>query len=212
MSQDWTSEFVKVTSCQKCGGPTCPKILRDDIENVPQPGFIGTHYFEKRILLVGQNPAVPRESMATADRRYTAALRAVRDNRSPESWSALQAVLMEFVPSWRVQQKYFPLAEAGLALEDIAYCNLVRCRTYANAKPSFSMLSACSIHFIHWLDMLKPRLVVFIGKWSHDKGAKFVEERHIPFDFMNRLRNLSSQKRQENRSRVTALICATTNE
>ncbi|MGH8598378.1 MAG: uracil-DNA glycosylase family protein [Gammaproteobacteria bacterium] len=194
-------------TCERCSQPTCTKILRDIDENVPQPGFIGARFRQERVLLVGQNPAVPGPKRADKDRTYTAALRRVRDHPSIENWTKLQAVLLEFVPDWPIQRDYFPLEESGLTLPEIAYCNIVRCRTEGNAQPSKNMTSECAdIHFARWLDLLEPRAIVFIGKWAHDQGSRYAQERQIPYDFMNRDRSLSDVKRMENRKRVATFV------
>ena len=134
--------FASVIKCQEC--PARGPLLRDAGENVPQPGFVGSNYREKRVLLVGQNPGVPSPALAAADVVYTAALRRVRATPTEESYADLQATLRAFVPTWPVHGRYFPLAEAGLSLDDIAYCNVVRCRTLANAKPTTSVASTCA--------------------------------------------------------------------
>src|SRR5205823_2298444 len=156
---------------------------RDTGENVPQPGFVGADYLRKRVLLVGQNPGFPNATLIDRDLIYTGALRRVRDDGSPENWAKLQEVLLEFVPDWPVQRNYFPLEESGLALTEIAYCNIVRCRTLGDAKPSAKMQSECADnHFARWLDLLEPRAIVFIGKWAHDRGSPYARERQIPHD------------------------------
>jgi hypothetical protein len=181
--------------------------LRDSDENVPQPGFVGTDYVRKRILLVGQNPGIPNAALVNRDRIYTAALRRLRDDGSQESWVKLQEVLREFVPDWPLQRNYFPLEETDLTLSEIAYCNIVRCRTVANTRPSSNMKSECADnHFAHWLDLLEPRAIVFLGKWAYDRGSPYAIARQIPHDFMNRHRSLSSFERHENRERVVAFI------
>jgi uracil-DNA glycosylase len=101
------------------------------------------------------------------------------------------------------------LEESGLTLEEIAYCNIVRCRTIGNAQPSARMAKECaSVHFARWLDLLEPRAIVFIGMWAQDIGATYALARRIPFDFMNRHRSLPSADRVENRERVAAFIQA----
>jgi hypothetical protein len=206
---NWAADFAKIVSCTQCTKITCKKLLRDNQENVPQPGFIGSQYSEKRILLVGQNPGIPPARMAFDDRKYTAALRHVRDQASIESLNQLQEILRRFVPSWPVHGNYFPLQESGLTLDEISYCNIARCRTEDNAPPSTRMTAECTkTHFARWLDLLEPRAIVFIGKWAHDRGAQYGHERQIPCDFMNRERSLSSQARIENRQRVAAFVRA----
>ena len=206
---NWAAEFAQVISCSRCDKITCKKILRDSEENVPQPGFIGTRFSEKRILLVGQNPGFPNAELAPKDRIYTEALRRVRDQPSTESFGQLQTVLQKFVPDWPVCGNYFPLEDSGLELDEIAYCNVARCRTEGNARPSKTMAAECiKNHFCRWLELLRPRAVIFIGKWAHERGAQFVSERQIPCDFMNRQRSLSSEARSENRQRVAAFVRA----
>jgi hypothetical protein len=206
---DWVTEFARVISCSKCDPAICPKMVRDNGENVPQPGFIGSRFAEKRVLLVGQNPGNPNDRLLYRDRRYTGVLRNLRDNASIENWTRLESVLSEFVPEWPVQRNYFPLQESGLNLDEIAYCNIVRCRTVANSKPSKSMVSECTVnHFERWLTLLRPRVVVFIGKWAFDCGARFANQQRIPCTFMNRKRSLSAMAREENRQQVAAFIRA----
>ena len=204
---NWAAEFAQIISCTRCTTVTCKKILRDSQENIPQPGFIGPRFAERRVLLVGQNPGVATSKSASDDRQYTAALRAVRDNPSSESLKQLQETLRRFVPTWPVHGSYFPLQESGLTLNEIAYCNITRCRTEGNAKPSRYMADECAeAHFKRWLDLLRPRVVVFIGKWAYDQGAALVHDRQIPCDYMNRWRSLPSEARVENRRRIAALI------
>ena len=76
--------------------------------------------------------------------------------------------------------------------------------------PGNSMTANCmSEHFERWLQLLNPRVVVFIGKWAHDRGAAAVARLGIPFEFMNRQRSLSSAERVANRERVVVLVRAT---
>jgi hypothetical protein len=120
-------------------------LLRDEGENIPQPGYVGIRYWTKRVLLVGQNPAVPPEPLAAEDRPYTNALRTVRNAPTPESYDQLHSILRDFIPRWPVHGSYFPLTECGLDLDEIAYCNLVRCRTVSNRTPPAQVATACTL-------------------------------------------------------------------
>ena len=206
IGSDWPIAFAKVIACTACSSADDQYLLRDTQENVPQPGYVGPNYEARRVLLVGQNPGVPGR-LAEADRRYTQALRLLRDSPNAESYAALARTLKAFVPMWPVSGSYFPLAECGLALEDIAYTNIVRCRTQANRAPKPRLTQNCiTNHFAKWLDILQPRVVVFIGKWASDQASWLVGQRGVPHAFMNRQRSLSSVARIENRQSVVALV------
>lgn len=209
MRNSWHSEFSRVIGCNRCSINTDRNLLRDDAENVPQPGWIGKHYGQKRVLLIGQNPGTPK-SLAQADLPYTTALRHLRDIDSPEVYEKLVFVLRGFIPKWPVHGTYFPLTECSLTLDDIAYFNLVRCRTLGDKSPGNGLVENCiSAHFIPWLQALKPRVVIFIGKWAADRGGPLVAAQGIPFGFMNRQRSLSSNERIANRNLVIKLVLET---
>ncbi|MDQ2774522.1 MAG: hypothetical protein M3Y57_06290 [Acidobacteriota bacterium] len=120
-------------------------------------------------------------------------------------------MLRSFIPMWPVHGGYFPLAECGLDLDEIAYCNLVRCRTVENRTPAQQVAKNCTAtHLERWLDLLQPAVVVFIGKWAHDRARPRVESRRIPLAFMNRQRSLSIEGRAQNRKAVVELVRSAT--
>lgn len=204
---NWPVEFSEIISCDRCVKLIFRNILRDGIKNVPQSGFIGKRYHEKKILLVRQNPGVSNCNLAVKDRVYTAALRRVHDDMSDESFTHLLEVLENFIPSWPVHGNYLPLQEPGLALDQIAYFNLVRCRTEKNSPPSMPMASECANkHFTRWLDSLIASAMVFMGKWACDRG----NDRGIPNNFMNRHRSRLTSERVENRLEMVSLIQSNT--
>lgn len=206
---DWAAEFARVISCTACTSIHCPKLLRDASENVPQPGYIGPNFCNRRVLLVGQNPGTPKR-LDAEDMPYTSALRTLRDCPTDETFESLCVLLDSFIPRWPVHNNYFPLEESGLGLKDIAYLNVVRCRTFRDTKPNVVQISNClNLHFGRWLDYLMPKVVVFIGKWAADQAANVVSSRGIPYAFMNRQRSLSSESRLVNRQSVIKLVQST---
>lgn len=200
------NEFSNIIACDRCTVVTSPRILRDNIENVPQPGFVGANYNYKRIVLAGQNPGVCPPRFAQRDAIYTGALRAVRDAPNVQTMRDLNQVLLNFVPEWPVHGSYFPLSECGLTLNDIAYFNVVRCRTQGNSAPGKHVIDNCLSHFRNWVETLQPHVVIFIGKWAFDKAGHIPSQLGIPCDFMNRERSLSNAARADNRNRVVSLV------
>lgn len=213
----WSLEFQKIIACSQCSTLTCKNLLRDSEENIPQPGFVGKDFEAKRVLLVGQNPAITKSDWAlSADRPYTAALRKLRDSPTEDSLRSLLSTARDFMPSWRVHQDYFPLLECGLTLDQLAYTNVVRCRTarlnpkklkLEDTPPNRRVAEQCTgLHFTRWVDALNPRVIIFIGKYACYHGRSVAIERKIPFDFLNRERSRSSDLRNADRVRVANLV------
>lgn len=202
----WHSEFARVVACTRCSVATDRNLLRDAVENVPQPGYVGSGYPSAGVLLVGQNPGTPK-TLAMQDLPYTSALRALRDEPIPGRYAQLTAVLRGFIPKWPIHGNYFPLTSCGLTLEDIAYCNIVRCRTSGDRAPNDALVEQCTTdHFARWLDILSPKVVVFIGKWASARGASMVAARSIPHAYINRQRSLVASERATNREGVVSLV------
>lgn len=201
--------FAGVIGCERCVVAREAKILHDRRFHVPQPGYIGRNFANARLLLVGQNPGVSSERFREQDQAYANALNAVADDPSDASMASLQSLLEEIIPTWPVSGSYFPLQGCGLRLQDIAYVNLVRCRTIDNAMPSTTMTERCKQqHFVPWLDWLAPRVVVCVGKWAHDQIAMLLDTRAIPHTFVNRMRSLSGDARRANVEEVVAVVRA----
>ncbi len=208
--------FADVTRCTQCDSSTFGRLLRDEGESIPQPGYVGKRYEQKRVLLVGQNPGRPNPSkpnLVARDRAYTALLRKHAEAQSPESFLALIAELEDFIPDWPVHGSYFPLEECGLHLDEIAYTNIVRCRTQGDAAPGQRLVANCSrSHLWPFVELLEPVVVIFIGKWASDQFAQTLQSKGIPSAYMNRMRSLSTEEREENRRSVSELVLRMTYE
>jgi len=213
------NEFARIINCSQCTTQTCKNLLRDSEENVPQPGFLGIRYEAKRVLMVGQNPAITKSERAlAADQPYTALLRKLRDDPTEGTLRSLLAVARDFMPSWRVHQDYFPLQECGLALDELAYINIVRCRTARfdqrkgkldDTRPNSNVAKQCvESHFTGWVDRLDPRVIIFLGKYAYDYGSPIAKKKNIPCDYLNRQRSRGAELRTADRNRVAKLVRA----
>ena len=201
------SKFARVVKCDVCFRSSYPKLLRDDSFNLPQPGYIGTNYKNTRVLLVGQNPGRSHDYSNASDEEFASALIAVKKDENAQAVNKVRNILDRIMPTWDIFKTYFPLADCGLRLDDIAYTNIVRCRTEENAKPGVRIARTCiSKHFIPWLDWLEPRFVLCMGKWAHDKISYELEARGIPYAFINRDRSLSNSERRRNRRDVAKRV------
>ena len=103
LEEECISHFVSVLRCTHCEQRDCSKLLRDNHENLPQPGYVGANFPLKRVLLVGQNPGVSTTALSQQDRLYTLSLKELRDHPSSRTWSQLQATMLNIVPQWPIQ-------------------------------------------------------------------------------------------------------------
>jgi uracil-DNA glycosylase len=199
---DIIAGFSNVIGCT-----TCPEseVHRDNSFNLPQPGFIGKNYAAHRVILLGQNPGASPERFSAEDKLYADLLLKLHKSQDIAAYFELYIFLAAFMRRWQVE-KYFPLAESGLSLEDIAYFNLVRCRTRSNAVPSTNVTRACTRHALSWIQMLSPKVVVCIGKYSYDNISAELARAGIPCCFINRARNLNNSERHADRSYAASLV------
>jgi hypothetical protein len=196
--------FREVLECTRCERAHDPNLVRDS-SNPPQPGFVGPRYAEARVLLIGQNPRIAPERLGPVDKEYINPLLAFLSRPEPDAYSTLREHILRYVPSWPIHGRYFPLTEAGLTVDQIAFCNVVRCRTTGNAQPGPGLVGRCvATHLDRWVEVLRPRVIVFLGKWSADRGAASAIRFGVPFYVINRDRSLTSAQRAENRAEVAA--------
>jgi len=197
--------YTEVLRCTAC--PTLV-VRRDAFEDVPQPGFVGARYAASRVLVVGQNPGQPTPALDQQDRVYTTLLRGLRDDPSQESLQTYQRYAIQFAAEFPILRKYPVISACGLDLDDIAYCNLVRCRSRERGH-TVAVARTCAMrHFARWLDALEPRFVVFIGKWPWEQGQGELGKRRIPSAFINCRQGLSKSEIQADVDRVGRLVKA----
>jgi uracil-DNA glycosylase len=179
-------KFLNVLNCDAC---LAKHVLRDDMFNLPQPGYVGTNYQKTRILFVGQNPGVSK--FPEEDKTYARYLNNLKKNRNDKAYDELNRFLLEFIPQWMSIKRYSPLEACGLEQDDIAYINLVRCRTAGNAPPAKLVVDFCLRHFAELLDVLQPAAVVCLGKFAYNGTYEELASRNIPVCFINRARDRS---------------------
>jgi uracil-DNA glycosylase len=202
------AEFARVIACTLCSEAQCPKLLRDSEENVPQPGYVGPEYAKFRILLAGKNPGGGKASgkpRGQMEMKYVGALWRLRDEPNHANFERYRRVAEPYIPSWFIYRNHCQLEDWGLTLQQIAYCNVVRCRTKENATPNAQMLKSCrSAHFERWLRLLKPKAVIFLGKWASDNGKDLTRELGIPSEYIDR--NQVVGYRVDNAEKVVELV------
>lgn len=198
---------ARVLRCTACESSHRTGVLRDTSENIPQPGYVGKNYTYSRVVFVGQNPAICPDRLRHEVAPYMVALHTLRDSPSAQALAEFRSTMEEFSPSWALFQRYLPLSDCGLQLDQIAYFNVVRCRTFRNASPRIVTTRMCiKNHFQGWLRILRPNCVIFLGKWGHDEAGHVPQKLGICTDFLDRSRSLSRAVRASNRQRIIELV------
>jgi uracil-DNA glycosylase len=197
----------RVLRCTACESSHRTGVLRDRAENIPQPGYVGKSYTHSGVAFVGQNPAICPDRLSNEAQPYMGALKMLHDNPSLQSLDRFRKAMEDFSPSWTLFQRYLPLSDCGLQLDQIAYFNVVRCRTFRNTPPRISPTRTCTErHLRDWLKCLRPKCVIFLGKWGYDAAGHVPQELGICTDFLDRSRSLSREVRAKNRQRIIELV------
>lgn len=144
--------------------------------------------------------------MGSRDLPYTAALRALRDRPEEAAYVESSRATGTFMREWSIFQRQVRLDDLGLAREEVAYLNVVRCRTRSDRAPSRRMLATCTDrHLARWLALLAPRAVVFLGEWARKHAARLFEA-HLPYATINRSRSRTKNEREADRVAVRTLV------
>ncbi len=194
--------FWQVASCKRCSTEDHPGLLRDALTNLPQPGYIGSNYREAKVLLVGKNPDRGFTDPSTEDRDYIEVLLAMRDRPSDQAYANFKSVSEIYMPKWEYVRA-FPFGLSGLRLNDVAFINMVRCRSNrpdARDHHSPQVIKNCiTAHFERWLNWLEPNVVISIGKGVHDRISNLLIERNILHRFIKRSKMSETEQRTEER-------------
>ena len=118
------NNFKAIINCRQCSGIN--NILCDDNFNLPQPGYVGKNYAQKRVLLIAQNPGdcQPGHKLFDQAQTYARIIKQFSDDIDKKQFDLLNDFLAKFIPTWPLFNK-IPLNEAGITINDIAYINLI---------------------------------------------------------------------------------------
>jgi putative transcriptional regulator len=206
-------EYTTVINCDVCVRQADNVILRND-DNIPQPGHIGSRYGQHRVLFIPQNPGYAKPQRTIQHQRYAEAEKAFLNNPTQDNMEKLQTLLEQAMPRWTIYAQVLSplLTGCNLTLADIAFFNTVRCPTISNSTPSATMVANCKFHLEHWLDWLKPKVVVCIGKRVYREVEPILTRHNIPHAYINRDRRLSGAERMKNMDEVCKLVRAVVGE
>ncbi len=163
------------TAMKKWPGQIAPTVQRAGYRRRPQPGYIGADYERTRIVFLGQNPGSgkgPNNSRPWDIELFQVHLPRFRRDPNQETFSQLNLHLAEKLPEWPFFKRIVPgfPESLGLRIEEITYSNVLPVDSTdelsAKRKAPNSAVFRHSVEtFIGpWLDLLKPKLVVVIGK------------------------------------------------
>ena len=200
-------EYTTVINCDVCVRQADNVILRND-DNIPQPGHIGSRYEQHRVLFIPQNPGYAKPQRTIQHQRYAEAEKAFLNNPTQDNMEKLQALLEQAMPRWTIYAQVLSplLTGCNLTLADIALFNAVRCPTISNSTPSATMVANCKFHLEHWLEWLKPKVVVCIGKWTYREVEPILARHNIPRAYINRDRSLSGVEKMKNMDEVARFV------
>ncbi|MCE2458458.1 MAG: hypothetical protein J4G14_11695 [Dehalococcoidia bacterium] len=167
-----------------------PGIFVPFSERWPQPGFIGSHYFDSdsRVVVLGQNPRASNTvTTAEADMEMFRLIRNHSQERSAESIVELFSMIRSFMLGIDYGRAWIPITTVrrhlSLALDSVAYLNLIPLATSEDRiVPAFEYAYENSTML--QLQSLNPDKIVVFGKGTYDRfkylgGTDQYEARYV---------------------------------
>lgn len=138
-------------------------------DRVPQFGFVGTRYLEKRVLLVGINPGNgPTNDLPTkGDARMMPALMQFSENPTSENFRSASLAYQEECQAWPIWKRHCNevLGPGRLLFDEIAYSNCLPWRTESRSAFDVSVAQRAARFYVQpLLAELVPRVVIAMGK------------------------------------------------
>ena len=189
-----SKEIVKCSDKQQC----CKECSSMDTDS-PQPGFIGRNY--QGIVIIGANPGTggEREYYQQMNRKYYAMADSFANSNDISDYHKYLDFSADYMQSWNqhlCNNKFRDFLDYDI--EDIAYINIVKCRTTQTSSDVFANCGAtvtyrCAEQYLlRQLDILKPKYIV--GHWktigntlerlgydlSHIDYASYSGQRNLP--------------------------------
>ena len=154
-----------------------------DGEFQPQPGFIGKRYFEAkcRVVIVAQNPGHASISSHTPDEQHMYALwQSVANTQGAADFDTTMDFIGGFMKTWPIIQRARLQENYSVALEDIAYLNVLKCKTKENQRPSNEIYQTCLEQTTRkQLQALAPHYLLCFGKDTYTQIAPLAGQLRI---------------------------------
>ena len=120
---------------------------------------------QKCPLAKGRKNAVPGEGPSSVDIMFIGEGPGFHENQQGKPFVGQAGVFLDEL-----------LSAAGLKREDVFITNVVKCRPPSNRDPMPEELSACSRYLDEQIELLDPKVIVTLGRFSM---AKFIENGKI---------------------------------
>lgn len=137
-------------------------------DRLPQFGFVGDRYLERRVLFLGINPGNgPRGQRNSGDARTMPTLEAFAANPTPENFRVAQQAYRAVCEQWRMwgHECSELLQIARLSIDEVAFTNALPWRTASTSGFHKSVSRNAAMHYVRpYLEELRPRVLVAVGK------------------------------------------------
>ena len=161
-------------------------------ERWPQPGFIGSRYFDQttKVVVLGQNPRASNTARASdADMEMFRLIRDHSVTRSADSIAELFSMMRSFMLGIDYKPAWIPITavrrDLGLHLDNIGFLNLIPLATYGDRiVPAFG--DAYEASTMIQLRSLNPDKIVVFGKGAYEKFAELGGTSEYETRYLNR--------------------------
>jgi len=183
------------------------EIAADDL--LPQFGFVGERYDERRVLFLGINPGNGTRAQRNAgDARTMPALEAFVKNPSAKNFLVAQQAYRTVCEQWRMwgHECSELLRRTNLSLDEVAFTNALPWRTATTSSFHKSVSQKAAMHYVRpYLGSLRPRILVAVGKKANE-CLGFINGQSARVVVWNRGRAATKSVIAEREAAVSALL------
>jgi len=181
---------LDVLKCKRCEGNKCKElgISYEKIDYHNLPLIVGRDYSKskKRVCIIAQNPGESKKQSIDEEQKRLKKFYKYKKDKDynafcdfmvKKRFSGVKETRCELFDNFHV------LTNLDILPSQIAFTNVVKCRTKDNKTPGGKLINKCSEHLENEIKALKPKVVITIGAEARKRIKEMYRNEDMPFNF-----------------------------
>lgn len=173
-----------VLKCKRCEGNKCKElgISYEKIDYHNLPLIVGRNYSKskKRVCIIAQNPG--ESTKQSIDEEQTHLQKFYRSEKNKDYEAFCEFMVKERfsgVKKWKLFDNFHVLTNLDILPSQIAFTNVVKCRTTDNNGLGQPLIRKCSYHLENEIKALEPKFVITLGAPARDEIKRLPKDKKV---------------------------------